>query len=62
MLAFIYKFNEVDNVLYTCMVTSISEGFVQLQYAGTAPTLLVDATNDKCAQRRRKKEATWTVC
>ena len=46
-----------NNVLYTCIVTSISEGFVQLQYAGTARTLLVAETNNKYSQCGHKKKA-----
>ena len=42
--------------VFTCVI--YCPGFVQLQYVGVARTILVDATNDKCAQCRRKKNKT----
>ena len=43
--------------IYVCCYVSciLLLGFVQLQYEGTARTILVDATNNKCAKCRRKE-------
>ena len=56
ILSGVEMFMESSTYMYVALLETTCSGFVQLQYEGTARTVLVDATNDRCAQCRRKKK------